>query len=225
MSKEDILGRLREAIVDLQDEEINRLLQEGLEAGVPPIEMITEGLSPGLNLIGEAFEKQQRFMGDLVIAGEIMNDAMRLLRPLIEAGGQSTGDTMVIGTVEGDQHNIGKRIVGAVFTGAGFRVIDIGENVPAREFVKAAKEHHATVVGASAILGPLKPYCKVINDALMEAGIRDDVVYIIGGWGMTQEWCDSTGADAFGENAIDALDKVKALRSGGLPRWRDRVKK
>ena len=225
MSKEDFLERLQEAIVNLEDEEVTRLLNEGIEAGVPPLEMLTKGLSPGLNTIGEAFEKNERFMGDLVIAGEIMNDAMRILRPAIEAGGNSLGDTLVIGTVEGDQHNIGKRIVGAVFTGAGYSVVDIGENKPAREFVKAAKELKATVVGASAILGPLKPYCKVINDALIEAGIRDDLFYIIGGWGMTQEWCDKAGADSFGENAVDALEKVQALRRGDLPRWRDRAKK
>lgn len=91
-------------------------------------------------------------------------------------------------------------------------MVDIGENQPAEEFVKAAKEHNALVVGASAILGPLKPYCKVVNQALIDAGIRDDVIYIIGGWGMTQEWCDDVGADAFGENAVDAISKVKVIR-------------
>jgi len=118
---------------------------------------------------------------------------------------------MVIGTVEGDLHTIGKRIVSAVFTGAGYRVVDIGEDMPAEAFVKAAKEHKATVVGASAILGPVKPYCKVINDALVDAGIRDDVIYTIGGWGMTQDWTDEVGADCFGVNAIDALNKVQVI--------------
>jgi len=147
-----------------------------------------------------------------VLAGEIMNDAMEILRPAIESsGGKSLGDTMVIGTVEGDLHTIGKRIVSAVFTGAGYRVVDIGEDMPAEEFVKAAKEHKATVVGASAILGPVKPYCKVINDALVDAGIRDDVIYAIGGWGMTQDWTDEVGADCFGVNAIDALNKVQVI--------------
>jgi trimethylamine corrinoid protein len=223
MVHEDFLGKLQEAIVDLEDEEVERLLNEGLEAGVPPMEMITDGLSPGLNIIGEGYENGQRFMGDLVIASEIMNIAMGILRPVIAAGGESMGDTVVLGTVEGDQHNLGKRIVGALFTGAGFTVVDIGENVPASAFVRAAKEYKASVVGASAILGPLKPYCRVIHDALVEAGIRDDLIFMIGGWGMTQEWCDRTGADAFGENAVEALEKVKALRSGDLPRWRDRV--
>jgi len=225
MSK-DILKNLKQAMVDLDEDNIHKLLKDGVEAGLAPMELIMDGLSPALTVIGKGFETGERFMADMVIAGEIMNDAMKVLVPVIAKGGKSTGDTMVIGTVEGNQHNIqGKRIVAAMFTGAGYRVVDIGENMSAREFVKAAKELKASVVGASAILGPLKPYCRVINDALVEAGIRDDLVFIIGGWGMTQEWCDNVGADSFGENAVDALEKVKALRSGDLPRWRDRVNK
>lgn len=225
MSKAEFIERLQQAILDLEDEEVESLLQEGLETGVAPMEMITEGLSAGLSIIGDAYEKSERFMSDLVIAGEIMNDALQVLRPLMEKGGQSTGETMVVGTIEGDQHNIGKRIVGAMFTGAGYNVVDIGENAPASEFVKAAKELKPKVVGASSILGPLKPYCKVINDALVEAGIRDDVIYIVGGWGMNQEWCDYAGADAFGEDAIHALNKVKMIRAGELPKFKDRAKK
>ncbi|TAK27653.1 MAG: dimethylamine corrinoid protein 3 [Chloroflexota bacterium] len=118
---------------------------------------------------------------------------------------------MVIGTVEGDEHCVGKRVVASVFTGAGYYVIDIGENQPASAFVKAAKENNAKLVGASAILGPQKPYCKVIHDALVEAGIRDKLLFIIGGWGMTQEWCDRVHADAYGDTANEALAKVKEI--------------
>jgi len=222
MPKEDILAKLKEAIIELEDEEVEKLIEEGIEAGVDPMSMITEGLSPGLTVIGELFEKYERFMSDLVIAGEIMNDAMGVLRPRLEAGGKLEGKTMVIGTIEGDQHNIGKRIVAAMFTGAGYKVVDIGENMPASEFVKTAKEIKANVVGASAILGPLKPYCKVINDAMVEAGIRDDLIFIIGGWGMTQDWCDQVHADAYGDNAVDAVHKVKMMQAGELPKFKER---
>jgi dimethylamine corrinoid protein len=224
MSKADILERLKQAIIELQEDEVPKLLKEGLEMGVAPLELIMDGLSPGLTFIGEAFEKQQAFMSDLVIAGEIMNDAVEMLRPVMEAGGEFKGETMVIGTVEGDQHNIGKRIVSAVFTGAGYRVVDIGENMPADEFVKAAKDLNATIVGASAILSPSKTYCKVIHEALVDAGIRDKVIYIIGGWNMTQEWCDALGADCYGENAIDALHKVSMIRAGELSMLRMRAR-
>ena len=213
MSKETILRELKQAVIDLEDDKVNELLDEGIKAGVPPMDLITKGLSPGLTEIGEGYEKNVRFMNDLVISGEIMNDAMVKLRPFMEKGGQSSGDVMVIGTVKGDMHNVGKRIVSALFTGAGYKVVDIGENMEASEFVKAAKELKATVVGASAILGPLKAYCKVINDALVDAGIRKDVIFIIGGWGMTEEWVDKTGADCVGENAVEAVNKVKAIRA------------
>jgi len=214
MSKQEILEKLKQAIVDLDEDEASKLVREVLKAGATPIEIINDGLNPGLTVIGEAFQAGTGFMSDLVIAGQMMNDAMEVLIPEIEKKGGGQGlDTMVIGTVEGDTHNIGKRIVGAMFIAQGYKVIDIGENQLASAFVKAVKEHKAAVVGASAILSPLKPYCKVINDALVDAGIRDDVVYIIGGWTMTQEASDEFGADCFGENAIDAIKKVKAIRA------------
>ena len=225
MSKNEILEKLEAAINNLDDEEVDRLLKEGLEAGVPPVEMVTEGLNPGLTIIGEGFAKAERFMSDLVLAGDIMTAAMEILRPAMEKGGKATGDTMVIGTVEGDLHTIGKRIVSAVFTGAGYRVVDIGEDQPASEFVKAVKELKANVVGASATINPVKPYCKTINDALVDAGIRDDMIYIIGGWEMTQEWCNDVGADAFGEDALGGLSKVKMILAGELPTWKKRMGK
>ena len=225
MSNADILDGLKQAMVDLDEENIHKLLDDGIKAGLAPMELILDGLSPSLTVIGEGFETGERFMADLVIAGEIMNDAMKVLVPEIAKGGQSTGQNMVIGTVEGDEHNIGKRIVAAMFTGQGYNVVDIGENKSASEFVKAAKDLKAIIVGASAILGPLKPYCKVINEALVDAGIRDDVLYIVGGWGMTQEWCDSVEADAWAYNAVEAINKVKLMRAGELPRFKQRAGK
>jgi len=218
MQKAEILEKLKKAIIELDEDEVYKLIDEGIGAGLEPISIIQEGLSPGLAVIGDGFQKQERFTADLVIAGEIMTESMEKIRPAIEAGTGPALETMVIGTIEGDQHNIGKRIVAAVFTGAGYRVVDIGENQPASEFVKAAKELNASVVGASAILGPLKPYCKVVNEALIEGGIRNDLLFIIGGWGMTQDWCDQVGADCYGDDAQDALRKVRMIKNGELPR-------
>lgn len=213
MPKAQILESLTEAMVDIDEDLVLELVDEGLEAGLDPVEILTEGLQPGLEIIGEGFDNHTRFTVDLVLAGELMNDAMAKLRPIMESGGKGTGQTMVIGTVDGDIHNVGKRVVAAVFTGAGYDVIDIGENQAASAFVKAAKEHNADIVGASAILGPQKPYCEVIHEALVEAGIRDKVLYIVGGWGMTQEWCDRVHADAYGDTAYEALDRVKVILS------------
>ena len=224
MAKADILEQLKQAVLDLDDEEVFKLLEQGLKAGLLPMEMITDGLSAGLSIIGDAYENHQRFISDLVLSGEIMNDALEMLRPELEKGGKSTGNVMVIGTIEGDQHFLGKRIVSAMFTGAGYQVVDIGENQPASEFVKAAKDLKAKVVGASAILATLRPYCKTIDDGLIDAGIRDNLIYVVGGWGMNQEWCDKIGADAYGEDAYDGLNKVKLIQAGELPRLSQRLK-
>ena len=223
MSKTEIMENLKNAIIELDDVEVDRVLKEGLDAGIPPMEMIIDGLGPGLHTIGEDFQNGERFMADLVMAGDITTDAVEVLRPVIEAGGKSLGENMVIGTVEGDLHTIGKRIVAATFIGAGYKVVDIGESQPASEFVRAAKELKAVIVGASACIGPVKPYCKVINNALIDAGLRDDVIYIVGGFGMSPEWSVNVGADAHGENAVDALHKVKLIRAGELPKLKDRI--
>lgn len=225
MSKADILSNLKQAMVELDETNIHKLLNDGIKAGLAPMELIMDGLSPALTVIGEGFETGERFMADMVIAGEIMNDAMKVLVPVIAEGGKSTGDTMVIGTVQGDEHNIGKRIVSSLFIGQGYTVVDIGENQAASEFVNAAKETKAIIVGASAILGPLKPYCKVISQALVDAGIRDRVIYIVGGWGMSQEWCDNVEADAWAYNAVEAINKVKLIRAGELPKFKQRAGK
>ncbi len=225
MSKQDILKKLKKAMFDLEDEEVPKLLKDGIRAGVSPMEMIIDGMQPALTEIGEMFAKQERFMSDMVIASEIMNDAMAILRPEMEKGGKGKGEVMVIGTVEGDQHNIGKRIVSALFTAEGYKVIDVGENQPASSFVKAAKENKASLVGASVILGPLKPRCKEVSDGLKAAGLRDKTLFIVGGWGMTQEWCDKVEADAFGMNGVEAVHKVKALKAGEMKKAKDRLGK
>ena len=223
MSNKEILERLKEAIIELDEEGVYRLIKEGLEAKLSPMELIMQGMSPGLTVIGQGFETGERFMSDLVIAGEVMLEAVDELRPIMEAGGERLGENFVIGTVEGDVHTIGKRIVAAIFTGAGYSVIDIGEDAPASKFVDAAKEYKATIVGASAILSPVKAYCGVIEKALVDAGIRDEVIYIVGGWGMTQAYSDSVRADAYGEDAIDALNKVRMIKAGELPKFRERM--
>lgn len=225
MSKRAIFEKLNQAIVDLAEEEATTQIRKALKEGATPIEIIKEGMNPGLTLIGNAYQAGTAFMSELVIAGQMMNDAMEILIPeMLKHGGKKL-DAMVIGTIQGDSHNIGKRIVAAMFLAEGYNVIDIGENQPASAFVEAIKKHKAKVVGASAILSPLKHYCKVIDDAMIDAGIRDDVIYIIGGWSMTQEAAEEFGADCFGEDAMDAVHKIKMVRAGELPKLKDRQRK
>lgn len=229
MAKEEIYQKLKEAMYNLDDDKADALVKESIQAGLPPLEVLLQGLSPGLTVIGDEYARNDRFMSDLMIAGQIMNDAMSILLPTedVEASiaNRKPGEhVMVIGTVEGDLHDLGKRIVTAFFAGYGIKAVDIGENKSADEFIKAIEKYKPNIVGASAIIGPVTPYCGTIHKAMVDAGVRDDVIYITGGWGMTPEWCDQIGADAYGETASDGLDKVKLLLAGELPKWRDRVK-
>ena len=229
MATEEIYEKLKTAICDLDDDLVAELVDEAASAGVPTLDIIVKGLSPGLTIIGDEYAANDRFMSDLMISGQIMNDAMEKLLPTSEVEAsimnRKPGErVMVIGTVEGDLHNVGKRIVSAFFSGAGIKAIDIGENQSADVFVEAIKKYKPDIVGASAIIGPVTPYCGVIHKAMVDAGVRDDVIYITGGWGMTPEWCDEVGADTFGETAFDALDKVKAILDGKMPRWIERNK-
>ncbi len=229
MANDEILEKLKEAIIDLDDDLVAQLVQECMDAKIPALDVIVKGLSPGLTIIGDEYEANDRFMSDLMISGQIMNDAMEKLLPTADVEAsimnrKPEDKVMIIGTVEGDLHNVGKRIVSAFFSGAGIKAIDIGENVSADNFVAAIKKYKPDIVGASAIIGPVTPYCGVIHKAMVEAGVRDDVIFITGGWGMTPEWCDEVGADTFGESAFDALEKVKAILDGKMARWIERNK-
>ena len=230
MSKEELYGNLKDAMIILDDTKVAELVDEASNAGFPPIEIILEGLGPGLTVIGDEFAANERFMSDLMIAGQIMNEAMEKLLPTVDVeadiANRKPGEhIMVIGTVEGDLHDLGKRIVTAFFAGAGIKAIDIGENKSADAFVEAIKKYKPDIVGASAIIGPVTPYCGVIHKAMVDAGVRDDVIYVTGGWDMSPEWCDQIGADGYGETAQEGLNTVKMLLAGELPKWKDRVKK
>ncbi len=212
MSKKEILDGLKNGIMNLDDEKVFSLVKQGLKEGLSPTEIITDGLNLGLTAIGDGFAKNVRFMSELMLAGETMAEAVEIMRPAMEKGGKTTGDVMVIGAVEGDTHTIGKAIVAAIFTGSGIKCINIGENCSAKQFLKAIKEHNANIVGMSAILSGTKPYCKVVVDALKEAGIRDKLVVAIGGGiEMAEGWAQTTGADCVGSDAFDGLHKVQKL--------------
>jgi len=229
MSEKEFYNKMKEAMCELDGDKVDELVQEGVDAGIPSLEIIMEGLSPGLTIIGDEYAAKERFMVDLAMAGHIMNEAMEKLMPTADVEAsiaqRKPGEhVMVMGTVQGDLHNIGKRIVSAFLSGAGIKVIDIGEDKSANEFVEAIIKYDATIVGASAIIGPVTPYCKVIHNAMIDAGLRDKVIYICGGWGMTPEWCDEVGADTFGDDHLEALNNIKLLMAGEIPKWKDRVK-
>lgn len=204
---EEILSKLKQAVIDGEAEQTAELARQGLDQGLDPLVLINEGLTPGMNRIGELFSSGEFFLPDLVIGGDAMKAALAILEPaLVGNQNREIVGRVVLGTVEGDIHEIGKTLVGIMLTANGFDVDDIGADKSAAEFVAAVKENGATLVGASALLTTTMAEQQRLIEALEEAGLRDQVKVMIGGAPVSQSWADNIGADGYAANAISAVD-------------------
>jgi len=173
---------------------------------------INEGLTPGIDRVGELFADGEYYLPDLIIGGEAMKEALTILEPALPGNQErEVLGRVVLGTVEGDLHEIGKTLVGTMLTANGFQVTDIGIDKPAADFVAAVKETNATLVGASALLTTTMPMQQKIIEALVEAGLRDQVKVMVGGAPVTQEWAKKIGADGYAEDAINAVALARRL--------------
>ena len=211
-TKEEIIANAKAAILDFDDEAAEDASQEALDAGVDVLEIIEDGFTAAMNEVGDKFESGELFLPHLIAASEAMSAGMAILTPAIE--GKATGDklgTVVIGTIEGDIHSIGKDIVATMFKIAGFEVVDLGRDVPIAKYVEAAKANNADVVGSSALMTTTMVTQIQLEEALKEAGVRDSIKTMVGGAPVTQDWADKIGADIYGENANDAVAKLKAI--------------
>jgi 5-methyltetrahydrofolate--homocysteine methyltransferase len=212
MSKEELIDKLAQAVIDGEPEDAEELAKQALDQGLDPLACINEGLTKGIDRVGELFASGEYFLPDLVIGGEAMKTALSVLEPaLAENQEREVAGRVVLGTVEGDLHEIGKTLVGTMLTANGFQVTDIGIDQPASEFVTAVKEAGATLVGASALLTTTIPEQQKIIEALEEAGLRDQVKVMVGGAPVTQAWADKIGADGYAEDAIAAVAVAKKL--------------
>lgn len=210
---EGILRKLKQAIIDGEAEDARELTRQGLDQGIDPMVLIDKALTPGINRVGELFANGDYFIPDLVIAGDAMKEAFKILEPIL-AGDQAQNTVLgrvVLGTVEGDVHEIGKTLVGTMLTANGFWVTDIGSDKTADEFVAAVRENQATLVGASALMTTTMLEQKTIIAALQEAGLRDKVKVMVGGSPVSQSWADEIGADGFAEDAMSAVDLALRL--------------
>lgn len=205
---EEVLRRLKQSIIDGEAEEAGELTKQGLDQGIDPLVLINEALTPGINRVGELFADGDYFIPNLVVAGDAMKEAFRILEPVL--GGDQAQDTVlgrvVLGTVEGDVHEIGKTLVGTMLTANGFWVTDIGADKTAAEFVAAVQENQATLVGASALMTTTMLEQKTIIEALEEAGLRDQVKVMVGGSPVSASWAEQIGADGYAEDAMSAVD-------------------
>jgi 5-methyltetrahydrofolate--homocysteine methyltransferase len=205
----DLLA-LAEAVEKGNRKEAVRLTNALLGAGTKPQDIIDGALVVGMTNIGEKFKNNQAFVPEVLIAARAMKEAMTLLEPLLVKAGIKPKYTAVIGTVQGDLHDIGKNLVAMMWKGANFGVVDLGTNVSPDKFVAAAKDNKANVVGLSALLTTTMPSMKTTVDALRGAGLTD-VKVVIGGAPVTAEFAKEIGADAYGPDAATAVDIVKQL--------------
>jgi len=211
----DVLEKIRRCLVDLDRVCVEEAVREALRSGVSATEIVLGPLSEGMNEIGKLFESGEYFIAELIEAADIFKNVMKFLEPLIRAESSKNavrkGLRIVIGTVKGDIHDIGKSIVVAMLQAAGHQVIDLGVDVPAERFVEAVKEYGAHVVGMSALLTSTARYMKTVVEELEKAGLRKRVFIIIGGAATTPELAKEIGADAWARDAVEAVKIVNRL--------------
>ncbi|GIV19050.1 MAG: corrinoid methyltransferase [Armatimonadota bacterium] len=205
------LKALAEAILEGKRNDAVELTQKLIDAGVTPKQILDEGLIAGMSVAGEKFKNGEYFVPEILVAARAMKASMELLRPLLVATDVQPIGTMVIGTVRGDLHDIGKNLVAMMMEGAGFKVVDLGVDVTAEKFIEAAKEHNAQIVGMSALLTTTMTYIPEVIKAFDAEGLRPKVKLIVGGAPVTQEWANQIGADAYAPDAATAVDKCKEL--------------
>jgi methylmalonyl-CoA mutase cobalamin-binding domain/chain len=211
MTEDEVLKGLYDNTLVGNAPEVKDLTNQGLADGIDPEKMLYDALIPSLEEVGARFERGDFFVPEMLIAARAMQGALDILRPLLAETGVQTIGTYVMGTVKGDVHDIGKNLVNIMLEGAGFEVFDLGVNVAPEVFVEKIHEHKPDIVGFSAFLTTTMPMFKANINALEKAGIRDDVIVMVGGAPVTQEYADMVGADGYAADASTAVRLAKDL--------------
>jgi len=211
MNPDEILQKLYDETLVGNKPAVVELTEQGIGAGMAPERLLFDALIPALEEVGARFERGDFFVPEMLISGRAMTGALDLLRPLLIQTGAETIGTFLMGTVKGDVHDIGKNLVDIMLEGAGFKVVDLGVQVAPETFIEAIHEHRPDVVGFSAFLTTTMPMFKVNIDAIEKAGLRDEVVILVGGAPVTQEYADVVGADGYAADAASATKRAKEL--------------
>ena len=210
---EELFKQMAQAVIDGDPDQAQALAQKALDSGVDPLEAINRGYTPGMDVVGELYSSGEYFLPDLILGGEAMKAALAVLEPALKAGGRQRKvlGTIVLGTVKGDIHEIGKALVGSMLSANGFLVHDLGIDIQADEFVAKVREHNADIVALSALLTTTMLHQRDVIEHLVEAGVRDRVKVMVGGSPVTQAWADQIGADGYAEDAAGAAIVAKRL--------------
>jgi 5-methyltetrahydrofolate--homocysteine methyltransferase len=205
------LQKIADAVIAGNREEVARLTQAAIDEGVSPADIINQGLIAGMSVVGAKFKANEFYVPEVLIAARAMHAGMDLIKPLLVETGVEPRGVVVIGTVKGDLHDIGKNLVAMMLEGGGYEVIDLDVDVAPEKFVAAVNEKNPQIVALSALLTTTMPSMKDTIDALAAAGVRDKVKVMIGGAPVTQEYADEIGADGYAPDAASAVDLANAL--------------
>jgi 5-methyltetrahydrofolate--homocysteine methyltransferase len=208
-----ILAVLSEKLVAGDDEAVSDLTEKAIADGLPPKQILDDGLLAGMNTVGEQFKIHEIFLPEVLMAARAMYAGMDKLKPLLLKEGISSRGKVVLGSVKGDLHDIGKNLVGIMLKGAGFEVIDLGYDVPPEKFVQTARDEDARVIGMSALLTTTMPAMKAVIELVKQQGLTGQLKTIVGGAPVSAAFAAEIGADAHGYDAANAVERVKALLS------------
>lgn len=211
LSDDDLVLQMHDDLYDGLKEEIEEGTNILLERGWTPYDVLTKALVEGMRIVGIDFRDGILFVPEVLLAANAMKAGMAILRPLLAETGAPKLGSMVVGTVKGDIHDIGKNLVGMMMEGAGFDVIDLGINTDVDEFLAALEEHKPDILGMSALLTTTMPYMKVVIDTLVEKGMRDDYIVLVGGAPLNEDFGNAIGADAYCRDAAVAVETAKEL--------------
>ena len=211
LSDDDLAGQMHDDLYDGLKEEIEEGVRILLERGWTPYDVLTKSLVEGMRIVGVDFRDGILFVPEVLMAANAMKAGMAILRPLLAATGAPRMGKMVIGTVKGDIHDIGKNLVSMMMEGAGFEVIDLGVNNGVEKYLEAIAEHQPEIIGMSALLTTTMPYMKVVIDTLKEKGLRNDHIVLVGGAPLNEAFAEAIGADAYCRDAASAVETARNL--------------
>jgi 5-methyltetrahydrofolate--homocysteine methyltransferase len=207
----DLLIQISESLKAGEEEQVGALTRKAIQQGLPPKEVLEQGLISGMSVIGEQFKAHEIFLPEVLLAAKAMYAGMDVLRPLLEREGIVALGKVILGTVQGDLHDIGKNLVGILLKGAGFEVVDLGKDIPPEKFVETAKREGASVIGMSALLTTTMPAMRSVVSLLKAQGLEGRIKTIVGGAPVTAQYAREIGADAFGYDGTSAVEECKKL--------------
>lgn len=209
---EDVLQQIADKLYEGDRDAVSSLTQQALDGGLTPGEVLKGGLLTGMDRVGVDFRAGDLFVPEVLIAARAMHAGMDILKPLLTESEAETEGKVVIGTVEGDLHDIGKNLVAMLLEGGGFEIVDLGTDVPPAKFVEAVNNEQPDLIGMSALLTTTMPMMKSTIDALVDAGLREKVKVMVGGAPVTKDYADNIGADGYASDAGSAVQLARSLK-------------